>query len=38
MIELAAWALPVQERHLQAVLDGSVRLAGTFGAAEPRWG
>ena len=26
--ELVSWALPIQERHLQDVLDGSRRLAG----------
>jgi hypothetical protein len=36
--ELAAWALPVQERHLDAVLAGSLRLAAVFEPAAPRWG
>jgi hypothetical protein len=35
--ELAVWALPVQERHLEWALAGSVRLADAFGPAEPRW-
>jgi hypothetical protein len=26
--ELVEWALPIQERHFQAVLDGSLELAG----------
>jgi hypothetical protein len=36
--ELAAWALPVQERHLQAALDGSARLAEGVDPAAERWG
>jgi hypothetical protein len=31
--ELAAWALAVQERHLQAALDGCVRAAAGAGSA-----
>ena len=26
--QLVEWALPIQERHFQAVLDGSLELAG----------
>lgn len=26
--ELVAWALPIQQRHFQTVLDGSLELAG----------
>jgi hypothetical protein len=36
--ELAAWALPVQKRHLAAALDGSVVLSNTFDPIGPRWG
>lgn len=36
--ELAAWGLPVQERHLQVALDGAVRLAQPLDPAAPRWG
>lgn len=36
--ELAAWALPVQRRHLQIALDGSVALAAATDAIGPRWG
>lgn len=36
--ELAAWALPVQKRHLAAALEGAVVLAGAFDPAGPRWG
>jgi hypothetical protein len=35
--ELADWALPVQERHLQVALDGSRRLAELYDADGPRW-
>lgn len=37
-IELAAWGLPLQERHLELALAASVRLADAFEAAAPRWG
>jgi hypothetical protein len=37
-VELAAWALPVQERHLEAVLAAAVRLADAFEPSAPRWG
>jgi hypothetical protein len=33
--ELVEWALPIQERHLQAVLDGSLQLAGQQDPDEP---
>jgi hypothetical protein len=36
--ELAAWALPVQRRHLQLALDGAVLLADEADPAAPRWG
>jgi hypothetical protein len=36
--ELAAWALPIQKRHLSVALDGAVVLATSFDAAGPRWG
>lgn len=36
--ELAAWALPIQERHLESALEGAVVLARTFDPAGPRWG
>jgi hypothetical protein len=36
--ELAAWALPVQNRHLELALDGAVALAERFDPAAPRWG
>jgi len=36
--ELAAWALPVQERHLAVALAGARALATAFDAAGPRWG
>jgi hypothetical protein len=36
--ELAAWALPIQERHLQVVLDGALRLGAQCEADGPRWG
>ena len=36
--ELAAWALPVERRHLQLALDGAARLAETLDPAAPRWG
>lgn len=38
VLELAAWALPVQERHLELALTASVRLADLFQPAAPRWG
>jgi hypothetical protein len=36
--ELAAWALPVQERHLQSALEGSTRLAEGVQPGAERWG
>ncbi len=36
--ELAAWALPVQKRHLSTALDGAVVLSAAFDPAGPRWG
>lgn len=36
--DLAAWALPMQERHLRIALDGSVRLGTRCEADAPRWG
>ena len=36
--KLAAWALPLQKRHLTFALDGVVTLAGSFDPAGPRWG
>ena len=36
--ELAAWALPVQKRHLSMALDGAVVLANAFDPVGPRWG
>jgi hypothetical protein len=36
--ELAAWALPVQKRHLSVALDGAVVLANAFDPIGPRWG
>jgi hypothetical protein len=35
---LAAWALPVQKRHLALALDGAVALAEGYDPAGPRWG
>jgi hypothetical protein len=36
--ELAAWALPLQERHLATALSGIVRLAGLADATADRFG
>jgi len=36
--ELAAWALPVQKRHLSAALDGALVLSTAFDPAGARWG
>ena len=36
--ELAGWALPVQERHLQDALEGTTRLAGAVDPSAERWG
>jgi hypothetical protein len=38
VLELATWALPVQERHLRVALEGAVRLAESGDPAAPRWG
>ncbi len=38
LLELATWALPVQERHLRVALEGAVRLAEAGDPAAPRWG
>ena len=36
--EVAAWALPVQRRHLRIALDGTVALAAALDPVAPRWG
>ena len=36
--ELAAWALPVQRRHLELALDGTAQLASQADPAGPRFG
>ena len=36
--ELAAWALPVQKRHLETALDAIAPLSTTFDPVGPRWG
>jgi len=36
--ELAAWALPIQRRHLATALDGVAALARAAVPAAPRWG
>jgi hypothetical protein len=36
--ELAAWGLPIQQRHLQTALDGSARLAALAEPHADRWG
>jgi len=33
--QLVEWALPIQERHFQAILDGSLELAGQEDPNEP---
>jgi hypothetical protein len=38
LLELASWALQVQERHLEVALEGAVRLAEAADPAAPRWG
>jgi hypothetical protein len=35
---LAAWALPIQKRHLAFALDGAVALAEGLDPVGPRWG
>jgi hypothetical protein len=36
--ELAAWALPLQRRHLELALDGAAQLARQADPDGPRWG
>jgi hypothetical protein len=36
--ELASWALPVQQQHLETALEGAVLLARAFEPTAPRWG
>jgi hypothetical protein len=36
--DLAAWAVPVQRRHLTLALDGAVALAELVDPVGPRWG
>jgi hypothetical protein len=36
--DLAAWALPIQERHLQVAIEGAARLGSQCKADAPRWG
>jgi len=36
--ELAAWALPLQRRHLELALDGAALLASQADPNGPRWG
>jgi hypothetical protein len=36
--ELAAWALPLQRRHLELALDGAALLAAQADPHDPRWG
>ena len=36
--ELAAWALPLQRRHLELALDGADQLARQADPEAPRWG
>jgi hypothetical protein len=36
--ELAAWALPLQQRHLELALDGAMQLARQADPNAPRWG
>jgi hypothetical protein len=36
--ELAAWGLPIQERHLRTALDGAVQLAELADPHAARWG
>ncbi|HSC50546.1 MAG TPA: hypothetical protein VLD16_09815 [Gaiellaceae bacterium] len=38
LVELAAWGVDVQRKHLELVLDGSARVAELFEPAGPRWG
>jgi hypothetical protein len=36
--ELAEWALPVQQRHLQVALEGAQLLGASMNPDGPRWG
>ena len=36
--ELAAWGLPIQQRHLQTALEGAMRLAELADPHAQRWG
>jgi hypothetical protein len=38
LAELAAWALPIQRRHLELALDGAALLAALTHPNEERWG
>ena len=38
VLRLAAWALPVQRRHLDTALSGVARLAELRDPTGPRWG
>jgi len=38
MLRLAAWALPIQRRHLDTALSGVARLAELRDPTGPRWG
>ena len=38
LAELAAWALPLQRRHLGDALEGSIALAKQLDPFAPRWG
>ena len=38
LVELSAWGVDVQRRHLELVLDGAPLVAGLFEPAARRWG
>jgi hypothetical protein len=38
VLRLAAWALPIQRRHLDTALSGVARLAELRDPTGPRWG
>jgi hypothetical protein len=38
LTDLAAWALPIQRRHLDVALAGAVQLAEGADPLAPRWG
>jgi hypothetical protein len=38
LVDLAEWALPVQERHLAVALDAAAALGRAADPAGPRWG